>query len=351
MRQKKISDEDVARSVIQSKTKEELERVYDLIQALRKVRRFEKLKSSYIESTKRAVLYNKENKVYFDFRLDGTVTGRLSCGAAETKDDTMGISLHTIPRVTEELNIRKIYIAPTNHKFICADYKSMELRVLAMDSKDQDLLKAFWSGQDLHKYTASLIFNKPISEISKDERQIAKSVSFLLIYGGKAFKLAKTANISVEEAEQVYEAYFRAYPGVPIWMENVENFIRKNKYSINAFKRRELLPNVSSPDKRLVEQAIRQGINFKIQSFASDLVCYAAIDIHKEFKNRGMEARIAGMVHDSIESICPNEEEQEAVAIIKDKMTNQYTVKKLYPEIDFNIPLEVDVEVGLSFGG
>lgn len=349
MAYRKVRDEDVARHVIQSKSKEQLARVSKIIEALKKIRRYEKLLSSYVNSTENAINYNQENKVYFDYRLDGTVTGRLSCGAMETREGTMGVSFHTIPRVTKELNLRRCYVAAPGYDFICADYSSMELRCLAIDSKDKDFIKAFWSGKDLHKYTASLIFNKDIEEVTPEERQIAKSVSFLLIYGGGPGKLAKTANISYQDAKNAFDSYFVQFPGVIEWMSKSEQEIKKLKYAENFFGRRELLPNVSSVIKEEREQAIRQGINFKIQSFASDIVCYAAIDIHNEFIKRGMATKLVGLVHDSIEANSPHDETKEACSIIEDKMTNIYTVKKLYPEIDFCVPLKIEIEIGKSF--
>jgi DNA polymerase-1 len=165
-------EKEIAVSVISEAKNENLLSAKSFLENLLEYRRLEKLKKTYIDGVSNAIEFNGRNKVYFDFRLDGTATGRLSCATAKDKQN-MGVSFHTLPRETE-INIRKLFIAPKDKVFIAADYSAMELRVLAHVSNDRNMIRAFVDGEDLHTYTAKLLFNKEV--ISKEERQIAKTV-------------------------------------------------------------------------------------------------------------------------------------------------------------------------------
>ena len=169
----------VSRSVIQDKSTEDLIQSRDFLKGLLNLRKSEKLAKTYIQGTKKAIEYNERDKVFVDFRFDGTATGRLSCAAYNAKK-AMGVSFHTLPRDTET-NIRSIFTAPKGQAFITVDYAAMELRVLSHIAKEGNMQTAFNKGADLHTYTAQLLFNKKV--VTKEDRQIAKTVSFLIVYG------------------------------------------------------------------------------------------------------------------------------------------------------------------------
>lgn len=338
----------ISRSVISDAPTEKLERARDFLNRLQELRGLEKLQSTYIDGVSKAINYNGQNKVYYDFRFDGTVTGRLSCAAYSAKEN-MGVSFHTLPR-TKDPNIRSLFVAPPDHYFIAADYSAMELRILAHVCKDKNLVQAFFSGQDLHKYTASLIWKKPIAEITPEERQIAKSVSFLIVYGGSEFKLSKTVNIEIDEAKEIIDTYGSVYPGVFKWMDEVKEFINKNKYAKSIFGRRRNLDNIRSPIPKIRSRCERQGVNFIIQSSASEITTFALLDIAQEFRNQGMSSRVVASVHDSIEVIAPKDEIDEALMIVNHKMT-QYPYLRESMGFDCAVPMAIEVEVGTSFGG
>jgi DNA polymerase-1 len=338
----------VSKSVISSTPTEKLERARDFLNKLQELRGLEKLQSTYIDGVGKAITYNGHDKVYYDFRFDGTVTGRLSCAAYSAKEN-MGVSFHTLPR-TKDPNIRSLFVAPKDHYFIAADYSAMELRILAHVCKDKNLIQAFFSGQDLHKYTASLIWKKPIDQITKEERQIAKSVSFLIVYGGSEFKLSKTVNIDIDEAKDIIDTYGTVYPGVFAWMNEVKEYINKNKYAKSIFGRRRNLDNIRSPIPKIRSRCERQGVNFIIQSSASEITTFALLDIAQEFKAQNMQSRVVASVHDSIEVVSPKDEIDEALMIMNHKMTQYPYLRKV---MGFNcaVPMAIEVEVGTSFGG
>ena len=335
----------ISRSVVKEKSTQELKQASAFIKGLLDLRKAEKLQKTYIHGTKKALGYNESKKLYVDYRLDGTATGRLSC-AAYNAQKPMGVSFHTLPRETNT-NIRSMFIAPKGSAFITVDYSAMELRVLAHIAKEKSMQHAFNSGADLHTYTGRLLFNK--EEITKEERQIAKTVSFLIVYGGGAFNLAETMRIPMDKAKAIIKNYQRVYPGIFRYMEFVNEFIKNNGFAYTIFGRRRNLRDVRSKDRSVINRALRQGLNFTIQSSASDILLCGLIGVVKRFKDRGLEAKVVATVHDSLEIICEEKDLVECLEIVYDELVNYPHLRSLFG-INFDVPLAVDVEVGRSFG-
>ena len=335
----------VSKSVLKSKSKKQLLEAKRFIGGLLDLRKSEKLAKTYINGTKKAIEYNEVDKVFVDFKLDGTATGRLSC-ASYNADKPMGVSFHTLPRTTED-NIRSIFAAPKGWKFIAADYAAMELRVLAHVANEGRMQEAFKSGVDLYTYTAQLLLNK--NSISKEERQIAKAVSFLIVYGGGAFNLAETVGIPLKRAEKIIKSYQNVYPGIFTYMEKVNNLILSQGYIDTIFGRRRNLPDIKSKDRKVVNRACRQGLNFTIQSTASDIMLCALLGVSRDLQERSMQARVVATVHDSLELVCPPEELEACVEIMRHNMVDAPIMKEVF-NMHFNVTFKIDVEVGTSFG-
>jgi DNA polymerase-1 len=335
----------ISKSVVKAKSTEELLNARKFLKGLLDLRKSEKLSKTYIQGTKSAIEYNEKNKIFVDFRFDGTATGRLSC-AAYNAQKAMGVSFHTLPR-EKESNIRSIFCSPPGFSFLTVDYAAMELRVLAHIAKEGNMQYAFNSGADLHTYTAQLLFNK--EKVSKEERQIAKTVSFLIVYGGGAFNLSETMGIPVRRAEKIIANYRNVYPGIFEYMEFVNGFIKSNGYAYSIFGRRRNLPDVHSRDKGVVNRALRQGLNFTIQSAASDILLSSLLGLYRRINDLGMDSRIVATVHDSIELICPEEETKQLCELVYDELVNYPTIKDVF-NIHFDVPLAIDIELGSSFG-
>lgn len=335
----------ISKSVVRSKTTEELRVASSFINGLLGLRKAEKLQKTYIKGTRNALEYNNSKRLYVDYRLDGTATGRLSC-AAYTAKKPMGVSFHTLPRDTKT-NIRSMFVAEKGKAFITIDYSAMELRVLAHIAKEKSMQHAFKSGADLHTYTAKLLFNK--EEITKQERQIAKTVSFLIVYGGGPFNLAETMRIPMARAEEIIKNYQRVYPGIFRYMEFINDFIKENSYAYTIFGRRRNLPDVKSKDRKVINRTLRQGLNFTIQSSASDILLCGLIGVSKRFKASSLDAKVVATVHDSLEIISSEKDLLSCLEIVYDELVNYPHLKDLFG-INFDVPLAVDVEVGRSFG-
>ena len=335
----------ISRSVVQSKSTEELLEGRTFIKGLLDLRKSQKLEKTYINGTQKALDYTDTGKIYVDYKLDGTTTGRLSC-TAYNAEEPMGVSFHTLPRETDN-NIRSMFVAPPEYAFLTVDYAAMELRVLAHVAKEGNMQNAFNLGEDLHTYTARLLFNK--RDITKQERQIAKTVSFLIVYGGGAFNLAETMRIPRSRAEFIIDSYKDVYPGVFQYMDFVNNFIKENGYAYTIFGRRRNLPDVASSDFSVVNRAFRQGLNFTIQSTASDILLCGLLGIRRSFVSNSLKARIVSTVHDSLELICPYDEIEQVTSIVYDQLVNYPYIREKF-NIEFDVPLSIDVEIGKSFG-
>lgn len=335
----------ISKSVVREKSTQDLKEAKKFLSGLLELRKSEKLKRTYINGTKNALETTGNNKVYVDYRLDGTATGRLSC-AAYNAESPLGVSFHTLPRDTDT-NIRSMFVASNDDAFVTVDYSAMELRVLAHVAKEKSMQHAFNLGEDLHTYTAKLVFAK--DSITKEERQIAKTVSFLIVYGGGAFNLSETMRIPMSRADDIISNYQRVYPGVFSYMNHVNEFIKENGYAYTIFGRRRNLFDINSKDKSVVNRALRQGLNFTIQSTASDILLCGLLGIYKTFSDLDMKSRIVATVHDSIELVCPKNELSTACNIVLNELVNYPYMKKMFG-IELSVPLGVDMEVGRSFG-
>jgi len=335
----------ISQALLQEKSTEDLRNSQNFIKGLLELRKSQKLEKTYIKGTSNAIKYNERPKVYVDYRFDGTATGRLSC-AAYSAQKAMGVSFHTLPRETKN-NIRSLFVAPKGYKFITIDYAAMELRVLAHIAQEGNMQTAFNDGEDLHTYTARMLFNK--QNISKGERQISKAVSFLIVYGGGAFNLAETTGISLPRAKKIIANYKNVYPGIFEYMDFVNNYIKTNKYAYTIFGRRRNLPNVDSKDFSVVNRALRQGLNFTIQSTASDILLCGLLGAYRRLREEAVEAYPVATVHDSIEVVCKDNHVEKCLEILYDELVNYPFVKDNF-NIHFDVPLAIDAEVGSSFG-
>ncbi len=185
------------------------------------------------------------------------------------------------------------------------DLATAEMYYAAALSGDKNLAKVFIDGQDFHSSIAKMVFNLtcPIHEIESKYpklRQASKAVSFGILYGAGAAKVARTTGISYEEAKNIINKYFSTFSRLKEWIEETQTEIGTNGFIYSAFGRKRRVPDVFSPDEGTQGHAIRSAMNFTVQSVASDINLLAAMDVHDEIKQRKIPARIFGLVHDSI---------------------------------------------------
>jgi len=342
-----ISDDHLSEVLKTTKDKKAIE----FIQTLLKYKYRTKQHKTYVKGVKAALSYNEDGRIYSQYNFATVVTGRLSCSTYSVGKEKKGVSFHTLPRESDDdpVNIRKLMSADEDRAFLAADFSQAELRVLAQCCKDKNLIKAFNSGQDLHRFTASLVFGKKAEDVTKEERQIAKSVSFLIVYGGGANKLAQQIGKSINYCKNIFKAYENSFPKVFGWIKRVHKMIKENGYAVSLFGRRRHLPNIKSPVKKYQFRALRQGMNFVIQSSASDLMLHSIKRLHRYRDLTGLDFDILATVHDSVEVQCAKKDVEKVATLLKLVLPMTDDFEKMYG-IKFVVPFEVDVEVGTSFG-
>ncbi|RKX56733.1 MAG: DNA polymerase I [Thermotoga sp.] len=308
---------------------EELAMEHEIVRWILEYRKYQKLKSTYIDALPKLV-NPKTKRIHASFHQTGTATGRLSSSDP---------NLQNLPtRNDEGKEIRKAIVPQDpNWWIVSADYSQIELRVLAHFSKDENLLKAFETKEDIHSLTASKIFGVPIDKVTSSMRRIGKMVNFSIIYGVTPYGLAMRLKVPVKEAEKMITSYFNLYPKVREFIQRVVSEARSKGFVRTLFGRRRDIPQLKSRDRNVQGEGERIAINTPIQGTAADIMKLAMIEIHKELGKRKMKSKMIIQVHDELVFEVPDEEKEELIEMVRDKMEN---VVKL------SVPLEIDVSVG-----
>jgi len=288
-----------------------------------------KLKSTYVDTL--AGMADSEGRLHTNFVQTGTATGRLSSREP---------NLQNIPvRAEEGRRIREAFIAKPGHVLISADYSQIELVVLAHLSKDQNLISAFAKNRDVHTQTAALIFNIDENEVKSEQRRMAKTINFGVIYGMSAFRLANELNISRTEAQKFIEAYFNTYSGVRKFIEDTIKKTESLGYVSTISGRRRYIPTINSRNKTEKSAAERIAVNTPIQGSAADIVKTAMLNLDK--KLACSSAKLLLQVHDELILECPKEDCAAVTETVKTEMEKA---------AELSIPLRVSVETGSSWG-
>lgn len=295
-------------------------------------RQITKLKSTYIDALPQ-LINPKTGRVHATFNQVGTETGRLSSNNP---------NLQNIP-IRAELGrrIRQAFVpSKKENLLISADYSQVELRILAHWSGDEALAKAFESDDDIHRYTAALIFEVKEKDVTPKMRDTAKRVNFGIIYGMSSFGLSKDLNIPGTEAQEFIDKYFLRYPKVKKFMDDQITTCQDRGYVLTFLNRRRYLPEILSPNMAVRQFAERQAINTPVQGSAADLIKLAMINIQKEIEKRNLKSRMIITVHDELVFDCVPKEKDELVELIRDRMEHSWKL---------SVPIKVSVKVGKNW--
>ncbi len=270
---------------------EKLAEDYPLPAKLLEHRSLSKLKGTYTDKLAQLAL-PRTGRVHTHYAQAVAVTGRLSSNDP---------NLQNIPiRTPEGRRVREAFIAAPGHVIASADYSQIELRIMAHLSGDESLLRAFHEGRDVHRATASEVFNVELEQVSSEQRRYAKVINFGLIYGMSSFGLAKNLGIETKAAAAYIDRYFQRYPGVKRYMDETVEFARDHGYVETVFGRRLYLVDInggSGPRKKAAE---RQAINAPMQGTAADLIKKAMVAVQAELDARQSEVRVIMQVHDEL---------------------------------------------------
>ena len=265
-------------------------------------RALKKLLGTYVDALPK-LINPRTGHIHTSFNQAVTATGRLSSSDP---------NLQNIPvRGEDGKEIRKCFIPEEGCEFFSADYSQIELRVMAHLSQDANMLDAFREGYDIHAATAAKIYNKPVLEVTRDERTKAKRANFGIIYGITVFGLADRLNIERAEAKQLIDGYFKMFPQVQQYMEQAKETARANGYVETFFHRRRYLPDINSGNATVRAIAERNAINAPIQGSAADIIKVAMVRIFQRFQRENIRSKMILQVHDELNfSVLPTEKEQ-----------------------------------------
>lgn len=303
----------------------------EIAKAILEYRKLAKLKNTYVDAIPK--LRDEKDRVHTTFNQIGTTTGRLSSSDP---------NLQNIPVKTDEgIKIRQGFVAERNSVLMGIDYSQIELRVLAQLSGDENLREAYQNSMDLHSLTARKIFElSDEEEVSREERIIAKTINFSIIYGKTAFGLAKELGISQKEASEYIDRYFNQYPKVKGFEKEIVEFTEKHGYTETFFGRRRLIDGINSKNKNIKSQAERMAVNSVIQGTAAEIIKKVMIEIYKYIKDRDGISLLL-QVHDEL--IFEIEKE-------KLEMYREDIEKIMRESVKFDsVPLEINTNIGVNW--
>jgi len=310
---------------------QELALDYPLPKLILEHRSMSKLKSTYTDRLPEQI-NPRSGRVHTSYHQAIAATGRLSSSDP---------NLQNIPVRSEEgRRIRQAFIAPSGYTLVAADYSQIELRIMAHLSHDENLLKAFSDGTDVHQATAAEVFGVSLDEVSKDQRRSAKAINFGLIYGMSAFGLARQLGIPRGEAQSYIDVYFARYPGVQTYMDNTRSLARDQGYVETLFGRRLYLPEIHSRNAQRRQYAERTAINAPMQGTAADIIKRAMIDVDKWIQESQSKVQMIMQVHDELVFEIQNEQLDSATDTIRQTMNKAALL---------DVPLLVDIGSGTNW--
>ena len=310
------------------KTLSKLIDAHPIIGKILEYRACTKLKSTYVD--KLPTLIDENGRVHTTYSQAFTETGRLSSSDP---------NLQNIPIRTERGRmIRKAFVArDENHVIVSADYSQIELRLMAAFSKDAAMLEAFRNGEDIHRDTASRVYDVMPAFVTPEMRAKCKMVNFGIIYGISAFGLSQRLGVPRREAADLIETYFRLYPKVREYMDSAIAKARETGYATTVLGRRRTLRDINSRNATARQSAERDAINTPIQGSAADLIKVAMVKVDRALKAERLRTKMVLQIHDELVFDTPLDEVERVKDIVRREMTTA---------LDFGVPLDVGIGVG-----
>jgi DNA polymerase-1 len=321
---------------------DELQKIYEahpIVPLLLEYRESMKLKTTYIDAL--PTLIQSDGRIHTSFNQTIAATGRLSSSDP---------NLQNIPnRTALGHQIRKAFVAEKGKQLLSADYSQIELRLVAVMSKDHPFIEAFLQGADIHRRTASQIWDIEEEQVTPEQRYAAKAINFGILYGTGPRSLARSTGLSMGEARLFLDRYFQIHHAVQTYMNEIKMFATEHGYVETLFGRRRLLPEIHSGIPMLVSQAERMAINMPMQGTQADIIKKAMIEVNawirmmKESQQKNLSGKIRMLlqVHDELLFEVDEDFISTAASSIRQIMESVVTLE---------VPLVVDIEVGKNWG-
>lgn len=293
-------------------------------------RQLSKLKSTYADGLTNFI--EQDGKIHTTFNQTITATGRLSSTDPNLQNIPIRIELGKL--------IRKVFLPEEGHLFVDSDYSQIELRVLAHLSDDEKLIEAFKNGQDIHRSTASLVFDTPFDEVTDIQRRNAKAVNFGIVYGISAFGLANDLNIGRKEAQAYIDSYFEKYPKIKAFLDKTVADAKEKGYIKTMFGRIRPIPELSSSNFMQRQFGERVAMNSPIQGTAADIIKIAMIRVHDRLLKENLKSKLILQVHDELLIETAEDEKEYVIELLEEEM---------HKAADLKVSMEVGTECGYDW--
>ncbi len=311
---------------------EELREAHPVVEKILEYREVEKLRSTYAEGLG-ALIDPDTGRVHTTFEQAVASTGRLSSRAP---------NLQNIPiRTPLGRRIRRAFVAGgPDRTLVAADYSQIELRVLAHVCQDPALTEAFVAGADIHTRTAAAGFGVPESEVTREQRSVAKMLNFGIVYGMSDFGLAWRMGMARDEASRFIDEYFKRYPQVRRYVIETKAFCLEQGYVETLLGRRRYIADMTSTNSAVRGAAERMAINMPIQGTAADIMKLAMVSVRRSLASSGLAAVLVLQVHDELVLEVPDAQVQDVARLVRREMSAAY---------ELDVPLVVDVRSGTNW--
>lgn len=303
---------------------------YPVVSDILEYRTLAKLKSTYAVGLKECI--KEDGRIHTNFNQMITATGRISSTEPNLQNIPMRMELGRM--------IRKVFVPKKGYILMDADYSQIELRILAHMSGDDALIKAYCSGEDIHRMTASQVFHTPFEEVTDLQRRNAKAVNFGIVYGISAFGLSEDLGVSRKEAADYIDRYFQTYPKIKVFLEDMVEQAKEKGYSQTMYGRKRPMPELKSSNYMQRQFGERVAMNAPIQGTAADIMKIAMINVFWTLRREKLESKLILQVHDEL-VIETKEEEKEAVENI--------LVSQMQQAAELAVSLDVDCHSGLNW--
>ncbi|MBS6601104.1 MAG: DNA polymerase I [Clostridium sp.] len=310
---------------------EQLKDKHPIIEKVIYYRQITKLNSTYVEGLKNVV--DSDGAIHSSFNQTVTTTGRLS----STEPNLQNIPI----KYEMGREIRKVFIPKEKGDIILScDYSQIELRVLAHMANDENMINAFKHHSDIHRKTASEVFNTPFEEVTPLMRSRAKAVNFGIIYGMSDFSLAQDLKISKKEAAEYMAIYFDRYPNIKSYLNETVEKAKEDGYVLTILNRRRFIPEIKSSNKIVKALGDRLAMNAPIQGSAADIIKIAMVKVYNRLNKEKLKSKLILQVHDELILNVKENEEENVRALVKEEMEKAVKLK---------VPMEVDINEGSTW--
>lgn len=310
---------------------EQLKDKHPIIEKVIYYRQITKLNSTYVEGLKNVV--DSDGAIHSSFNQTVTTTGRLS----STEPNLQNIPI----KYEMGREIRKVFIPKEKGDIILScDYSQIELRVLAHMANDENMINAFKHHSDIHRKTASEVFNTPFEEVTPLMRSRAKAVNFGIIYGMSDFSLAQDLKISKKEAAEYMAIYFDRYPNIKSYLNETVEKAKEDGYVLTILNRRRFIPEIKSSNKIVKALGDRLAMNAPIQGSAADIIKIAMVKVYNRLNKEKLKSKLILQVHDELILNVKENEEEKVRALVKEEMEKAVKLK---------VPMEVDINEGSTW--